>query len=157
LITAILPIITIVSITVSTVLQKAIRNELKSAAYIWALSFIAALALIVVYASNVVLSVIFMGIIAGCMHGVNMMLVSHLPLHFARFGRSSTMTGILNASTYMGSAISIYGFAALSDHFGWKYTIGSWIVILFLGMVICAMCMKKWGRFAKANDLTVKA
>ena len=156
LITGILPIITIVSISVSTVLQKAIRNELKSATYIWALSFIAALALIVVSASNVVLSVIFMGIIAGCMHGVNMMLVGHLPLHFARFGRTSTMSGILNAFTYIGSAISIYGFAALSDHFGWKYTIGSWIIIIFFGMVICAMCIKIWGRFAIRTDLDEK-
>ena len=42
--------------------------------------------------------------------------------------------------TYVGSAASAYGFALLSDKFGWNGTITSWIVIALLGTAAIAVC-----------------
>ena len=42
--------------------------------------------------------------------------------------------------TYLGSAASAYGFALLSDSFGWNGTIISWIIIALLGTVTVGVC-----------------
>lgn len=145
--TAILPIFTIVSVIFATFVQRLVKNELKTSTYIWGTGFIACMVLITLFASNAVVSITFMAIITGCMHGINLMLLSYLPLHFEKYGRVSTMSGILNSFTYLGSAISIYGIATLSEHLGWKFTIISWSVIAFMGTIICALCVRRWKRF----------
>lgn len=145
--TAILPIFTIFSVAIATGIQRRLRNEVKAAAYIWIVSLLPIIILIGIYASNVVISIALMAIITGCIHGINLLLVSHIPLHFGKYGRISTISGILNAFTYIGSAISVYGISSLSDYFGWRFTITSWGAIALLGAIICLLSIKKWRRF----------
>lgn len=145
--TVILPVFTILSVSAASYLQRFARNELKAAAFIWGAGLAAAAGLTVVFASNAAASLLLMAILTSCMHGVNLMLISHVPMHFAQFGRISTISGLLNAFTYLGSAVSIYGIAAISDQFGWRFTIIVWSVIALMGMVICASCVGRWGRF----------
>ncbi|MCA0757059.1 MFS transporter [Paenibacillus sp. N4] len=145
--TAILPVFTILSVSAASYVQRFARNELKSAAFIWGAGAAAAAGLTVVFASNAAVSLLLMAILTSCMHGVNLMLISQVPMHFAQFGRISTISGILNAFTYLGSAVSIYGIAAISDQYGWRLTIMIWSVIALMGMVICASCIGRWKRF----------
>ena len=77
------------------------------------------------------------------------MLITRAPIHFARYGKISTMSGLLNAFTYIGSAASTYGFAWLSDRFGWYFTIGSWVVTAGAGMMLCLCLTKKWKKFTE--------
>ena len=94
-----------------------------------------------------ILSALMMAIITGAMHGVNLMLISRLPVHFRKYGKVSTISGVLNACTYVGSALSTYGFAHLSEAFGWYFIIISWAVIAGLGTAICAFCIRRWEKF----------
>ena len=54
-----------------------------------------------------------------CMTGASTMLLSLLPLRFHAMGRMATVTGLLNASAYVGSALASTGFGALSENGGW--------------------------------------
>ena len=108
----------------------------------WAVGFAASVALLFMFSSSAAVTVLLMAIMSGCMHGVNLMLISIFPLRFKKYGRISTVSGILNALTYLGSALSAYGIAALSDHFGWKQTVLSWAVLSFLGMAMCTASVK---------------
>ena len=101
------------------------------------------------FLSGGVLCALLMAVITGCMHGVNLMLIGNLPAYFAKYGKVSTVSGLLNACTYIGSALSTYGFAALSDRFGWGFTIAGWAVIAGCGMVICLLLTGRWTRFCK--------
>lgn len=52
--------------------------------------------------------------------------------------------GVKNASTYIGSALSTYGIARLSDSIGWNSTVFIWFLIAFSGVLLCALCIPKW-------------
>ncbi|MBQ8369553.1 MAG: MFS transporter [Clostridia bacterium] len=143
----ILPIFSIMSVSVGSAIQKKIGNELKTAAILYGVSAVSALIIIPVFSSSMLLSALMMAIITGAMHGVNLMLISRLPVHFKRYGRVSTISGALNACTYVGSALSTYGFAHLSEAFGWYFIIVSWAVIAGLGTAVCALCIRRWAKF----------
>jgi len=142
--TAILPVFTIISLLAASHLYKLVRNELKASAIIWLLGLICSFILIFVFSSQIVVSILMMAIITGCMHGINLMLIGILPARYQSIGRVSTVSGILNAFTYGGSAISSYGIAALSDHFGWKTTIITWCIIALFGTMMNSICIKRW-------------
>lgn len=145
--TAILPIFSIISVSLVTKIGNRIANELKSSFVFFITALICNGILIIFFSKFAVLDVLTMAIITSCMHGVNIMLIGNVPYHFSRFGKVSTVSGILNSATYIGSAISTYAFAVISDKFGWNFTVIVWAVICVFGAVLCLMCIKKWKAF----------
>ncbi len=145
--TAILPVFTIISLLAASRLYKSVRNEVKASAIIWILGLICSFILIFVFTSQIAISILMMAIITGCMHGINLMLIGIFPARYQSTGRVSTVSGILNAFTYGGSAISSYGIAALSDKFGWKTTIITWCITALFGTIINSICVRKKGIF----------
>ena len=143
----ILPVFSIMSVSVGSSLQKKIGNEVKTAAILYGVSAVSALIIIPVFSSSMIISALMMAVITGAMHGVNLMLISRLPVHFRKYGKVSTISGVLNACTYVGSALSTYGFAHLSEAFGWYFIIISWAVIAGLGTAVCAVCIRRWEKF----------
>ena len=90
-----------------------------------------------------------MGVIVGCMHGINLMLISVVPKRFVKYGIVSTISGVLNAWTYIGSAISTHGFAVLAESRGWQFTIGMWVVVSAVGGLICLAASLLWRKYYK--------
>ena len=78
------------------------------------------------------------------MHGVNLMLVAMVPAFFKKHGNISTVSGIVNACTYVGSAVSTYGIALISESVGWNVTLAIWIGIAALGTIICFAVVRPW-------------
>jgi OPA family glycerol-3-phosphate transporter-like MFS transporter len=78
------------------------------------------------------------------------MLITVVPKRFLKSGKVSTFSGILNAGTYVGSAIATPAFAAIAEHFGgWSVTILVWTVISLLGTAVCLIAVPTWNRFRK--------
>ena len=88
-----------------------------------------------------------MGIVIGCMHGVNFMLISIAPKRFVRYGKVSTMSGVLNSCTYIGAAASTYGFAVIAENFGWQATTLSWVFVALFGGIVCIAASKFWKKY----------
>ncbi len=145
----ILPIFSIFSVSVASVLYEKIGNELKTAALLFGIAMGMSLVILPFFKTSVVLTALLMAIVTGCMHGINLMLISRVPRAFKKYGKVSTVSGALNASSYLGSALSTYGFARFSELYGWYFIIISWAVISALGAVICGLCIRRWGRFTK--------
>ncbi len=95
---------------------------------------------------SAVLSVVFSALLTGAMHGVNLILVCMVPPFFKRAGNVSTASGVLNACTYIGSAISAYGIAGLSQSLGWQPTLLIWLLTAGLGGAVCFCCIRPWNR-----------
>lgn len=87
----------------------------ETASLLFAAGAAAALFMLTVYDSHPAVCVLMMMLITGCMFGVNLMLISRVPGHFAGRGNVSTVSGILNAATYVGSALSTYVFGAVAE------------------------------------------
>jgi OPA family glycerol-3-phosphate transporter-like MFS transporter len=69
-----------------------------------------------------------------------------IPPFFKAQGNVSTVSGVLNASTYIGSAISTYGIAKLSDSIGWNNVVFLWFLIALGGAIICVVSIPAWRR-----------
>ena len=100
--------------------------------------------LIFVTGKNVLLSVIASALITACMHGVNLMLICMIPAFFKKFGFVSTGSGIINFCTYIGSALSTYGIAVLSQNLGWDFTLKIWVLIAVFGTLMCFIATRPW-------------
>jgi OPA family glycerol-3-phosphate transporter-like MFS transporter len=74
-----------------------------------------------------------------------------IPPFFKHTGRVSTVSGLLNACTYVGSALSTYGVALLSEQFDWSVTLWVWLGIAVMGTLVCLCTVKPWKRFVKEN------
>ena len=86
------------------------------------------------------------------MHGTNLMLIAIAPKRFKSSGRVSTYSGVMNACTYVGAAISTYAFAAIATGIGWDFVIGLWIGVAFIGCALCLIALPKWKKFKKEYD-----
>ncbi|MBQ7985695.1 MAG: MFS transporter [Clostridia bacterium] len=133
-----LPIFSLVCFNFAEKLYKKVfTNPLKCAGVIFGVGAISAGLIQLFTGTFAAMSVVFSALLTGCMHGVNLMLICILPAYFKNSGNVSTVSGVLNSCTYVGSAVSTYGIAYISDNFGWNATISTWTVIAILGTVIC--------------------
>ena len=132
-------------------LRKFNSQEALTSGVIFAVGTVAAVLLALVVQHSVALSALFMAALAGCMHGVNFVLIGMVPRQFRRFGRVGLVSGVLNSCTYLGSALSTYGVALLSLSLGWGGTIAIWIGLALAGAVICLAITKKWGKFRRVD------
>lgn len=131
--------------------RKQIPNEVSAAGVIFTLGAISSVLLFVFMDRSVLITALLMAMLVGCMHGVNFMLISLSPRQFRRFGHVSLISGTLNSCTYIGSSLSTYGFALLSDSMGWQGTSLLWAGIAATGAVVCLCIAKKWGAFRQAS------
>ena len=68
----------------------------------------------------------------------------YIPPFFEKSGRVSTVSGVINSCTYIGSAVSTYGIALLSEKMGWNFTTFVWFLIAISGTLICFVCKGFW-------------
>lgn len=148
---ALLPIFGIFSMTVASLLQNKLRNELKTASLLFGVASVATVVILLI-PNSMILTIIMFATVTGCMHGINLMLISRLPIAFKKYGKVSTVSGVLNACTYLGSALAAVGLPLVSSLFGWKKIILVCMAVAFLGAIVCALCIKKWGKFANSEN-----
>lgn len=146
-----LPLFGVLCFQITAWLQKKYPNELACAAGFFAAAFIAASVLSAVYAASVSLSVILSTVVTGCMHGINLLLICMIPTYFKKYKKVSLISGVLNFCTYVGSAISTYGIAVVSEKAGWQITIIYWSVIAFAGTAVCLINKKRWKAFRSGS------
>ena len=137
----ILPVFTLISYQVATfIYEKLIKNEMLCAACVYAAGALCSLALLFFRKSagtpSVIASIFLLATVVGCMHAVNLLFTCFVPRRFRRFGHVSWVSGLTNFGTYAGSALSAYGFAALTEKSGWGSTVVSWAVISALGAAV---------------------
>ena len=141
-------ILTLIALEVFSYLyKKYFNNEVSCALFIFTLISLIILILLFTYEYNALISTILMALIIGSVHGINLMLVCHVPKRFKKYGNISTISGIINSFTYLGSAISTYGIALLVENNGWNLTILVWLIISILGLLSCFIAYKRWNKF----------
>ena len=113
--------------------------------YLFALAF--SLVLCALFDFNVVVVVICMTLLTGAIQGIGLMLITHVPKRFKKYGNISTISGVINACTYLGSAIASFTVPAIVSAFNWQVAAGSWCAIIVVGMACCFIASRKWGKF----------
>lgn len=122
------------------------KNALFCSAVIFGTGAGAAMLIMVLSGRSIACSIIGFALLIGCMHGVDLILISVLPPFFRKYGKISTMSGLLNAFTYVGSAVATYGIAFLVERTGWQVTAFVWFLTAAAGTVLCGICAPGWRR-----------
>lgn len=156
---AILPLFTILCFEiVSRLYQKKFKNPISCSSLVFSIGLLSALGLLLLAGKSFIGTMAFAALLIGSMHGVNLMLVCMIPPYFKKYGNVSTASGIINACTYVGSAISTYGIAVLSDKMGWNFTVLIWALIAMFGTLICVFSAKKFEKeFYNLDDDITRA
>ena len=150
----VMPIFNILLLVAGTYLYRNVfKNEFLTAAFFMGLASISGLFLSLFYTVSPALCLLFSAVITGSMHGVSLMLTSFLPRRFDRLGKSATVSGLCNAFSYGGSAISSYGVAAIASAASWGVTLMVWCVIGFLGLAACVLALKPWKAFLEKSAI----
>jgi len=144
----ILPVFSILCTQAATRLYtRRFTNPVSCGGVFFAVGGLAALILRFSAGASAAVSMLMFAVLTGCMHGANLMLVCMVPAYFKNTGKVGTVSGVLNAATYVGSAASTYGIAVLSEAVGWNGTILIWLAIAVAGTVICLLAMKPWHKY----------
>lgn len=157
LVSVALPIFSVLSITLITALHKKsfFNNEIRGSAALFLLAALLALPLSILITADATVTrficLILAALICAAMHGINFLLISCLPGRFARFGRSSTVGGLVNAFVYIGAASATYGFALISEHAGWSATTLSWMAVGIAGALLALFGLRKYSVFIKTE------
>lgn len=149
----VLPLFSILCLQLaSTLYRRRLTNPVLCAAVFFAGGAVAAAILYSLSGQNAVFSVLASAVLTGCMHGVNLMLICMVPAFYARRGHASTISGVINACTYVGSSISSYGIARLSETIGWQNTLLVWLGVAVAGTLLCVLCVRPWHRLTSADS-----
>ena len=107
----------------------------------------ASLLLFLLHGKSAAMAVILVSLVAATMHGVNLILVCLVPSDYEKYGNVSFVSGLLNACTYVGSALFTYGIARIAEVWDWKTTVFSWALVALGGILVCALAIVPWRRF----------
>lgn len=149
--TAVLPLCSVFSTLLSSALLYRLKNELLTASLLFGTGALAGISMLAFYDSNPAACVVMMMLITGCMFGVNLMLISRVPGHFAGRGKVSAVSGILNAATYAGSALSTYVFGSVAESAGWMAVVILWAAAALGGTLLLLWGIRKWAVFCSAE------
>lgn len=154
LLSAVLPIINLSGAWFSTKLYEGPfkLNETAAAAFCFALTLIPLTGIVFVGKYHIAVCVIFFAMFTTLITAINHLFITLIPVRFAKYGRTSTVGGIFNSCTYIGSAISTYGFGAVSEKFGWTATVIFWLILGALGIAVCVIPMRRYGKFANGSE-----
>lgn len=149
---ALLPIFGVASMAAARGVRRMLGDEIKGATVLFAVGLACAALLFATNGGNIAMGLPAIAVLFACMQGANLLLIAELPGRFAHHGSVGTVSGLLNAFTYVGAAISIYGFAALHERFaGWRPVFGIWLAVLAAAIVFCLLALRKWLPFSRSE------
>lgn len=147
-----LPVVSVAGMSLLTIVYRRFcRNEVRVAFVCFALAVPLALVLYFFADHSAVLSLALSALVVCLMHGVNLVLISYAPGRFAALGKVSTVSGITNAATYVGSGLSSYGMAAIAESLGWANTVLCWVFVAAAGALAALLSVRRWKRFTRSR------
>lgn len=90
---------------------------------------------------SMVMSLVLIALTNGLVNGINVLQTGYIPNLFKSSGKISFLAGLLNSATYVGSALSTYLFAVISEQHGWNATVLSWVAVSGAGLLLTYGCI----------------
>ena len=71
---------------------------------------------------------------------------------FARYGKSGTAAGILNAALSFANVVGSFVFPTVAEISSWRAVTVIWLALLLLDLALILAVCKRWGRFIENNN-----
>ena len=126
---------------------RVLRNEAREVALLMGLCSLSLLSLAVFHTLHSVFSLVMIVLSIGCIQATNTSLTCYVPARFAKSGKVSTVSGLINAFTYVGSTIAASLVPVLFSSSGWGVTLLSWGAVGVCCLALVLLVARKWRGF----------
>lgn len=147
-ISAVLPVINISGAFAARFIDRRLKNELATTAVMFGVSLLS-LAAWPLCGGSALLSALLTAVCTSSMLGANTMLLTFVPLAYGRVGRAASVTGFLDACSYLASAAAAVSVGAAAESMGWSAVSVGWIAAAAAGMAVAAAGAPVWRRKKK--------
>ncbi len=144
-----LPVINMSGATIAYWLMQKVRNEAVCASLLFGCAAVCLCILPVADALPPVATVMVFAAVTALMMASSVVIISEIPTHFVTMGVAASVSGFLNACSYAGTAVSMYGIAWVTENFGWTVTQYMYIAAGILAVLSTAAEIPVWKRFAR--------
>ncbi|MDY2889043.1 MAG: MFS transporter [Candidatus Caccosoma sp.] len=144
-----LPLLSIVFVEISLIAyKKLVKNPIYLAAILMGLGALSSILLIIFNNKSEYVSLILMAMGFGFSSAALHTITSYIPLFYKNTGKISMIASLLNAFTYVGSAIATYfiGYICSNDVYGWNGAIICWIILGMASTILLISIFKPWNK-----------
>lgn len=135
LLSLILPIFGVFGAAFSTVLHKKIKNYVLLCSVLFAMSTLCIAVIIATMSLSFLPILLGFGLVVLCMHAINNVITSMVPLYMREEIDSGKLAGILNGACYLGSTIASYGLGAVVD------ATAGWNAVFYLFLILSSFAV----------------
>ncbi len=128
-----------------------LKDEMREVTVLMSVCAAATLALGLFHTLHPIFSIVMIMLSVGCIHAANTSLTCYLPARFVKSGRVSTVSGLVNAFTYVGSTIATSAVPWMVQETSWQATILSWCAVGLVCLAACVLIARTWKKFLKQN------
>lgn len=148
----VLPLVNLSGAYLAGWLDRFFRNELKTAAALFAAATLALALLPLAVGRSLSLSLALLAVTTAAMLGVNTLFINVIPVRAGRTGGAAALSGLLNAVTYVGAAAATWGVGAAADAWGWGAVFALWLVMAAVSLGTVLFYTGRWARFAAVQE-----
>ena len=143
-----MPLFCIVCVKMTRFLYERIfHDEIREVAAVTLVSLAALVLLVLIGSSALWVAVLLLMLSVAGVHMANVCLTGYLPARFGRTGRVSTVAGLVNAFTYVGSTVATSAMPLLFGRFSWTTALLTCAVVAFLCLLCAVLMMRRWQRW----------
>ncbi len=125
------------------------KNEAKAQLILYAVSLIPLAVVCFVGGIHYAWILVALSVAIILIHGAGPFSQSFAALHFERYGRIGTVSGILNATASIGNILASYLFARMAEFMPWKGVGASWLITIVICGILCIAVLPRWTKFTK--------
>lgn len=148
----VLPVINMLGAVIVYFLMQWVRHEILCTMILFSAAGGSLLILRLTSNASPVITILCLATVTALMMGINVLLCSEVPIRFASMGRAATVSGFYNSCGYIGTSISMYAIAWVSEHFGWQTTQTLWLACCVGAALLCSVIIPAWSHFLKLRS-----
>lgn len=143
LLTTILPVVNLLGAYIGWKVYRKMKENVSGSNFVFFSAAAAALVLLLwVGHLSALLTTVLLAVITCSMMAVNTLIITIYPMRFEKQGRVASVSGFLNATAYIGCAISTFVVGVLVESGGWNATIATWLAVTVLAMAVSFFTIK---------------
>ena len=150
--TTLMPLLSLAAMGLVSRLMRRSDEELGHVGWLYAASTALLALLFLVYGRDAGVDLGLLTAVTVLMMAINTLAVVIFPRHFVATGQVGLVSGLLNFLVYVGTALSSYGFGALTLAYGWRVTLASWLLLALVGSLAAGYAAWQWRRRRRARE-----
>lgn len=110
----------------------------------------ASLSLLLIFGRHsIIIAILALSVTYATSLGQNMFTVGRIPMYFSNIGKVSLISGIMEATSYMGTASLTFITGYLVEGFGWTFMMCIWLALAIVAAIATMLSRRRWNKFRR--------